>query len=170
MLMVLGIDSRKVYEEDFETPFLKQSADFYRVNKPHPLTQCAHTHHYINFLIPPLILIIVNSWYIYYIPTHIHTHTQSYSLLLNTSPAEICRSSYTYNSHNGCTISRLLHVVTLPRLCCKSISFSQTHPHTHTPTYTHTYIHTHTYFIDFVYVTHNAIGVKLSDSCILLHI
>ena len=31
MLMVLGIDSRTVYEEDFERPFLEQSAEFYRV-------------------------------------------------------------------------------------------------------------------------------------------
>ena len=31
MLMVLGIESRKVYEEDFEDPFLQQSAEFYRV-------------------------------------------------------------------------------------------------------------------------------------------
>ncbi|XP_059164141.1 cullin-3-B-like [Physella acuta] len=31
MLMVLGIDSRGVYEEDFEQPFLDQSADFYRL-------------------------------------------------------------------------------------------------------------------------------------------
>ncbi|KAG8183868.1 hypothetical protein JTE90_005332 [Oedothorax gibbosus] len=31
MLMVLGIDSRSVYEEDFEKPFLLQSADFYRM-------------------------------------------------------------------------------------------------------------------------------------------
>lgn len=31
MLMVLGIDSRAVYEEDFERPFLEQSAEFYRV-------------------------------------------------------------------------------------------------------------------------------------------
>ncbi|XP_072034383.1 cullin-3-like isoform X2 [Amphiura filiformis] len=31
MLMVLGIDSRTVYEEDFERPFLEQSADFYRM-------------------------------------------------------------------------------------------------------------------------------------------
>jgi len=30
MLMVLGIDSRAVYEEDFERPFLDQSAEFYR--------------------------------------------------------------------------------------------------------------------------------------------
>lgn len=33
MLMVLGIDSRAVYEEDFERPFLSQSAEFYRVQK-----------------------------------------------------------------------------------------------------------------------------------------
>ncbi|XP_071034184.1 cullin-3-A [Parasteatoda tepidariorum] len=31
MLMVLGIDNRCVYEEDFEKPFLVQSADFYRM-------------------------------------------------------------------------------------------------------------------------------------------
>ena len=31
MLMVLGIDGRSVYEEDFERPFLAQSAEFYRV-------------------------------------------------------------------------------------------------------------------------------------------
>ncbi|XP_046579231.1 LOW QUALITY PROTEIN: cullin-3-A-like [Haliotis rubra] len=31
MLMVLGIDSRNVYEEDFERPFLEQSAEFYRL-------------------------------------------------------------------------------------------------------------------------------------------
>nr|CAG4638271.1 EOG090X01NX [Cyclestheria hislopi] len=31
MLMILGIDSRTVYEEDFERPFLIQSADFYKL-------------------------------------------------------------------------------------------------------------------------------------------
>lgn len=31
MLMVLGINARTVYEEDFERPFLQQSAEFYRV-------------------------------------------------------------------------------------------------------------------------------------------
>lgn len=31
MLMILGIDSRTVYEEDFEKPFLDQSAEFYRL-------------------------------------------------------------------------------------------------------------------------------------------
>uniref|UniRef100_A0A2P2I8D4 Cullin 3 n=3 Tax=Hirondellea gigas TaxID=1518452 RepID=A0A2P2I8D4_9CRUS len=31
MLLVLGIDSRTVYEEDFERPFLSQSAEFYRM-------------------------------------------------------------------------------------------------------------------------------------------
>ncbi len=31
MLMSLGIDSRAVYEEDFEKPFLLQSAQFYQV-------------------------------------------------------------------------------------------------------------------------------------------
>lgn len=32
MLMRLGINSRNVYEEDFERPFLSQSAEFYKVN------------------------------------------------------------------------------------------------------------------------------------------
>lgn len=31
MLMILGIDSRVVYEEDFESPFLEESAEFYKV-------------------------------------------------------------------------------------------------------------------------------------------
>jgi cullin 3 len=31
MLVTLGIDSRIVYEEDFEAPFLQQSAEFYGV-------------------------------------------------------------------------------------------------------------------------------------------
>jgi len=31
MLMILGIEDRSVYEEDFERPFLHQSAEFYRV-------------------------------------------------------------------------------------------------------------------------------------------
>jgi hypothetical protein len=31
MLMELGIKSHSVYEEDFERPFLQQSAEFYRV-------------------------------------------------------------------------------------------------------------------------------------------
>lgn len=34
MLMVLGINSRSVYEEDFERPFLQQSAEFYKVIIP----------------------------------------------------------------------------------------------------------------------------------------
>jgi len=32
MLMVLGINSRSIYEEDFEKPFLQHSAEFYRVS------------------------------------------------------------------------------------------------------------------------------------------
>lgn len=31
MLMLLGINNRQVYEEDFERPFLQQSVEFYRV-------------------------------------------------------------------------------------------------------------------------------------------
>lgn len=40
MLMLLGINNRQVYEEDFERPFLQQSAEFYKVifhNKKYPL-------------------------------------------------------------------------------------------------------------------------------------
>ncbi len=33
MLMLLGIGTRTVYDEDFERPFLQQSADFYRVSQ-----------------------------------------------------------------------------------------------------------------------------------------
>lgn len=32
MLMILGIDTRSVYEEDFEKPFLEESAEFYKVS------------------------------------------------------------------------------------------------------------------------------------------
>ena len=32
MLMQLGVDSRSVYEEDFERPFLEMSGEFYRVS------------------------------------------------------------------------------------------------------------------------------------------
>ena len=31
MLMILGIDTRSVYEECFEKPFLEESAEFYKV-------------------------------------------------------------------------------------------------------------------------------------------
>ena len=31
MLMLLGIESRNVYDEDFESHFLRQSAEFYRM-------------------------------------------------------------------------------------------------------------------------------------------
>jgi len=31
MLIELGIDSREVYQEDFERPFLQESAEFYRI-------------------------------------------------------------------------------------------------------------------------------------------
>ena len=31
MLMMLGIETRHVYEEDFEQHFIKQSADFYKI-------------------------------------------------------------------------------------------------------------------------------------------
>lgn len=31
MLMILGLEGRSVYEEDFETPFLDMSAEFFQV-------------------------------------------------------------------------------------------------------------------------------------------
>ena len=31
MLMKLGFDTRNVYEDDFEKPFLQESAEFYKV-------------------------------------------------------------------------------------------------------------------------------------------
>jgi cullin 3 len=31
MMMMLGIDTRNVYEEDFESHFLRQSAEFYKI-------------------------------------------------------------------------------------------------------------------------------------------
>ena len=31
MLMILGIDTRSIYEEVFEKPFLEESAEFYKV-------------------------------------------------------------------------------------------------------------------------------------------
>ena len=33
MLMALGIGKRNVYEDDFETPFLKESREFFRVSQ-----------------------------------------------------------------------------------------------------------------------------------------
>ncbi|XP_047105774.1 cullin-3 [Schistocerca piceifrons] len=39
MLMVLGINSRSVYEEDFERPFLQQSAEFYRLESQNFLAE-----------------------------------------------------------------------------------------------------------------------------------
>lgn len=37
MLMILGLDGRSVYEEDFEGPFLDMSAEFFQVS--HGATQ-----------------------------------------------------------------------------------------------------------------------------------
>lgn len=33
MLVALGVDSRRVYEEEFELHFLNQSAEFFKANK-----------------------------------------------------------------------------------------------------------------------------------------
>lgn len=39
MLVTLGIDSRNVYAEDFEEPFLQQSAEFYKLESQHFLAE-----------------------------------------------------------------------------------------------------------------------------------
>lgn len=45
MLILLGIDSRSVYEEDFERPFLLQSAEFYRLESQNFLKEnCASVY------------------------------------------------------------------------------------------------------------------------------
>lgn len=33
MLMILGLEGRSVYEEDFEAPFLEMSAEFFQVSE-----------------------------------------------------------------------------------------------------------------------------------------
>lgn len=33
MLMILGLEGRSVYEEDFEAPFLEMSAEFFQVQQ-----------------------------------------------------------------------------------------------------------------------------------------
>lgn len=33
MLMILGLEGRSVYEEDFEAPFLEMSAEFFQVSR-----------------------------------------------------------------------------------------------------------------------------------------
>merc|ERR1719234_3112494 len=45
--MVLGVESRSVYEEDFEKPFLEQSAEFYRLESQKFLAENS-TSVYIN--------------------------------------------------------------------------------------------------------------------------
>lgn len=42
MLMILGITGRIVYEEDFEKPFLEQSAEFYKVNIMKLKVKCSY--------------------------------------------------------------------------------------------------------------------------------
>lgn len=39
MLVALGVDSRRVYEEDFEEPFLRVSAEYYRVESQNFLAE-----------------------------------------------------------------------------------------------------------------------------------
>lgn len=53
MLMILGLEGRSVYEEDFEAPFLEMSAEFFQVS------QTAATFDCILTLIPVLILALV---------------------------------------------------------------------------------------------------------------
>lgn len=44
MLMILGLEGRSVYEEDFEAPFLEMSAEFFQVR------QCCHLNLYFNYI------------------------------------------------------------------------------------------------------------------------
>lgn len=44
MLMILGLEGRSVYEEDFEAPFLDMSAEFFQVSARIP----SHTHTHIH--------------------------------------------------------------------------------------------------------------------------
>lgn len=38
MLMILGLEGRSVYEEDFEAPFLEMSAEFFQVWERNPFS------------------------------------------------------------------------------------------------------------------------------------
>lgn len=41
MLMILGLEGRSVYEEDFEAPFLEMSAEFFQVQCCCHFNNCA---------------------------------------------------------------------------------------------------------------------------------
>lgn len=60
MLMILGIESRSVYEEDFERPFLIQSAEFYKVT----------SNILIKMSICQLLIIIITMLISYFISIH----------------------------------------------------------------------------------------------------
>lgn len=62
MLMLLGINSRQVYEEDFERPFLQQSAEFYRVSIYNMHSICDFRNAYIIFKIIFLRWNLKNFW------------------------------------------------------------------------------------------------------------
>lgn len=40
MLMILGLEGRSVYEEDFEAPFLEMSAEFFQVSQTAGTLDC----------------------------------------------------------------------------------------------------------------------------------
>lgn len=40
MLMILGLEGRSVYEEDFEAPFLEMSAEFFQVSRTAGTLDC----------------------------------------------------------------------------------------------------------------------------------
>lgn len=52
MLMILGLEGRSVYEEDFEAPFLEMSAEFFQVISE---IKCS-----LN-----MILVLLNSYYLH---------------------------------------------------------------------------------------------------------
>lgn len=52
MLMILGINTRTVYEEDFERPFLFQSAEFYKVISQRSRLIYTKNFFYLRFIFP----------------------------------------------------------------------------------------------------------------------
>lgn len=50
MLMILGLEGRSVYEEDFEAPFLEMSAEFFQVWERNPFSLFMCLFIYFNYI------------------------------------------------------------------------------------------------------------------------
>lgn len=59
MLMILGLEGRSVYEEDFEAPFLEMSAEFFQVSRNTLWLSMVHCLIQIWALILTLVLILM---------------------------------------------------------------------------------------------------------------